>query len=139
MIDSTNKNSKYNFKLSSSYETPLVQNFISIGNGVTTNVYTFYQYYISDFGCIYALLIQFLVGIFHGVSYKNMSQMKNYWIYIFCFSIYPLIMQFFQDQYISLMSTWIQILIFGFVFLRTNLIFSSYQIQDGSINGEKNE
>lgn len=129
----------YDKIFNSNYAKSLVQNFISIGNGVTTNVYTFYQYYISDFGLIYALLIQFLVGIFHGVSYKKMSQMKNYWIYIFSFSIYPLIMQFFQDQYISLMSTWIQILIFGFVFLRTNLIFSSYQIQDGLINGEKNE
>lgn len=123
----------------SNYAKPLVQDFISIGNGVTTNVYTFYQYYINDFGYIYAILMQFLTGIFHGISYKKMSQMKNYWIYIFSFSIYPLVMQFFQDQYISLISTWIQILILGFIFLKTNLIFCSYAIQERQINGEKNE
>ena len=120
----------------SNYAKPLVQDFISIGNGVTTNVYTFY---INDFGYIYAILMQFLTGIFHGISYKKMSQMKNYWIYIFSFSIYPLVMQFFQDQYISLISTWIQILILGFIFLKTNLIFCSYAIQERQINGEKNE
>ena len=129
----------YDKMFNSNYAKTLVQDFISIGNGVTTNVYTFYQYYINDFGYIYAILMQFLIGMFHGISYKKMSQMKNYWIYIFSFSVYPLAMQFFQDQYVSLISTWIQILVLGFIFLRTNLIFRSYPIQERQINGEKNE
>ena len=55
----------------SNYAKPLVQDFISIGNGVTTNVYTFYQYYINDFGYIYAILIANNVDKFKLVAVIN--------------------------------------------------------------------
>ncbi len=103
---------------------PLIQQFINIGNGLITNVYTFYYWYANDFGVLYALFVQFIVGILHGISYRKMSQMSLYGIYIYCLFIHPLVMQIFQDQYFSLLSSWIQFLLFGFVFLQTNILFS---------------
>lgn len=106
------------------YAMPLVQEFTSIGLNETTNVYTFYRWYYNDFGTFYALIIQFLVGIVHGISYREMSKMKLYGIYMYCILIHPLVMQIFQDQYFSLTSSWIQYFIVGFIFLKTNILFS---------------
>lgn len=59
----------------------LVNEFTILKNGVTTNVYTFYDFYLRDFGCLYAILIQFFVGCLHGISYKGMKK-KIYCKYI---------------------------------------------------------
>ncbi|EOZ5833565.1 O-antigen polymerase [Enterococcus faecium] len=100
----------------------LVQDFINIGN-TSINVYTFYQYYLYDFGPIYALIVQFIIGTLHGVSFKNMSMKKPFWIFLYSILIYPLLMQFFQDQYFSIFSTWMQLIIVGFLTLKTDLLF----------------
>lgn len=101
----------------------LEQAFINVG-GTTTNVYTFYYYYLCDYGVIYALVIQFLVGIVHGMLYKKVGAKRPYAIFVFCFLMYPLLMQFFQDQYISLLSTWLQYILIGFILFKTNLLIS---------------
>ncbi len=107
----------------------LVQEFIYIGTSSSTNVFTFYQYYIKDFGIIYALLIQFLIGIFHGVIYCKMLSKKPMYIFLFSIMSYPLLMQFFQDQYISLLSTWIQYIIIATIFFKTNIfVYRSIKI-----------
>ena len=102
---------------------PLVNEFATFSNGFRTNVFTFYDYYLRDFGIIYSLIIQFVVAIIHGVSYKKMQTGNPYSIYIFSMLTYPLVMQFFQDQYFSLLSTWIQIIIVGIVILRSRVFF----------------
>ncbi|MDO2410755.1 O-antigen polymerase [Enterococcus faecium] len=112
----------------------LVQDFINIGN-TSINVYTFYQYYLYDFGPIYALIVQFIIGILHGVSFKNMSMKKPFWIFLYSILIYPLLMQFFQDQYFSIFSTWMQLIIVGFLTLKTDLLF--YVKIKNDINKEK--
>lgn len=35
-----------------------------------TNIYTLYQYYASDYGLIYSLIIQFLIGGLYSYLYK---------------------------------------------------------------------
>lgn len=102
---------------------PLVNEFITIGNGITTNVYTFYDFYIRDFGIIYALMMQYVVAVIHGVSYNKMKKGNLFSIFIFSMLSYPLLMQFFQDQYFSLLSTWVQIFIVGAVVLKSGLFF----------------
>lgn len=102
---------------------PLVNEFTTIGSSITTNVYTFYDFYTRDFGIVYSILAQFLFAIIHGVSYNKMKKGNLMSIYLFGMLSYPLIMQFFQDQYISLLSTWIQILLVGFVVFGTRLFF----------------
>ncbi len=102
---------------------PLINEFESFGNGFRTNVFTFYDFYLRDFGVLYALLIQFFVAIIHGVSYKKMQTQNPYSIYLFAMLTYPLVMQFFQDQYFSLLSTWIQIIIVGVIVLKSKIFF----------------
>ncbi|MEQ2464764.1 O-antigen polymerase [Niallia hominis] len=89
----------------------LIEDFIWLDSSHTTNVYTIYKWYYSDFGLFYALLIQFLLGMFHGLLYNNLFKKGTLTaVVLLSISFYPLIMQFFQDQYVALTSTWIQVL-----------------------------
>lgn len=99
----------------------LTNPFINIADNLNSNVYTFYYFYAVDFGLSYALIIQFFVGMLHGILYKKMTNKRPLWVYMFSISIYPLIMQFFQDQYISLTSTWIQYIFYGLILFKTKL------------------
>jgi oligosaccharide repeat unit polymerase len=74
-----------------------------------TNVYTFYQPYYDDFGYIGTIVFPLLFGIWHGWLYKKAKDSKPVFILLYCLFIYPLCMQFFQDQYFNLLSTWIQL------------------------------
>ncbi len=113
------------------YAMPLIQEFSPIGMGEVTNVYTFYQWYANDFGIIYALFVQFIIGIIHGVFYRKMSKMNVLGIYVYCLLVHPLVMQIFQDQYSALTSSWLQYLIAGFVFLKTDIIFGRSARKNG--------
>src|SRR5438128_12375967 len=73
-----------------------------------SNVYTVYQPYFDDFSVFGILLIQFFLGLFHGFLYKKIESRKPIYIILYSISLYPLFMQFFQDQYFNLLSTWIQ-------------------------------
>lgn len=101
----------------------LVQPYTYIGSHLNVNVYTFFQYYMMDFGWVYALAAECLAGWLHGVLYKQMCQGRPLGSYFFCLMMYPLLMQFFQDQYFSLFSTWLQYGIIGAVFFKTDLLF----------------
>lgn len=94
----------------------LVNPFIDISLNQNTNVYTIYYYYVSDFGLWYGYAMQLLIGGLHGILYKKLFSGKAIWLYLFSLSLYPLSMQFFQDQYLSLTSTWIQFIFYGFLF-----------------------
>lgn len=76
-----------------------------------TNVYTVYQPYLADFGMVFAVFIQAVFGFLHGASYRLAHKGSPTALLVYSLSLYPLIMQFFQDQYVNLMSTWIQIAI----------------------------
>lgn len=112
---------------------PLVQNYTFIGDDIVTNVYTFYHYYIYDFGLIYALFIQFLIGVFYGYIYKKSSSKKPYYVFIFSVFMYPLLMQFFQDQYFSLFSGWVQFIVIGYILFKTDFILTKTVIINSKI------
>lgn len=112
---------------------PLIQKSIFIGNNILTNVYTFYYWYASDFGIVYALFIQLIIGVFHGRIYKQMTEYNLFGIYKYCIFLYPLIMQIFQDQYFSLLSNWIQQLVFGVILLQSNILFSRTTQRKGKL------
>lgn len=73
-----------------------------------TNVYTIYYPYLLDFGTIFAFFISFFYGFIHTKSFLNARRGSIIYSYIYALMIYPLFMSFFQDQYLSLLSTWIQ-------------------------------
>lgn len=88
----------------------ILQNFRYIGNDYT-NVYTIYQFYTQDFGVFYALIVQFFLGMFYSHLYiKNVyKKSENLNSLLFLATMYfPLIYQFFADQFFALTSTWLQ-------------------------------
>ncbi|HRP43147.1 MAG TPA: O-antigen polymerase [Ginsengibacter sp.] len=89
----------------------LIQQFVFVP--YSTNVYTIYDTYYSDFGIGYTLFIILILGFFQTLIYYNAIHSKNIRFSIYySLTLYPLLMSFFQDMYFSLTSTWIQIIIF---------------------------
>jgi len=107
----------------------LIHPFLSIGNNTSSNVYTIYYFYGNDFGLIYAFIMQFLFGMVHGFLYKKMILKKPIWIFLFSISLYPLFMQFFEDQYIALTSSWLQYAFYGLILFNTKL-FIQFESSD---------
>lgn len=88
------------------------------------NVYTFYHGFAQDFGIWYAMFIQFLVGILYGFLYKSAHKKKtSFYIMLLMVFYYPLIMQFFTEQYASHVSYWVQVV--GWLYLAscTNIFY----------------
>jgi len=81
------------------------------------NVYTAFSNYISDFGIIISLIIIFFIGSIHTILFEFSKYKNATYKYLSALSNYPLIMVFFQDQYFSLLSTWIQFIILSFIIL----------------------
>ena len=87
---------------------PLVQEFVEVP--YPTNVYTLYRPYIEDLGLAGALAAPLLLGSLHGVLYRRARSGSLLFVCLYALSLYPLVMQFFQDQYFSLLSQWLQML-----------------------------
>jgi len=84
-----------------------------------TNVYTVYEVYFRDFS-YFGLIIPSVFMLFHWWLYLKAKNIGGIWIYYYSASLYPLIMQFFQDQYFNLLSTWIQIVFWYWLLINTN-------------------
>jgi len=85
---------------------PLVQEFVDVP--YPTNVYTVYRPYIEDLGLAGALAAPLLLGVLHGALYRRARSGSLLFVCLYSLSLYPLVMQFFQDQYFSLLSQWLQ-------------------------------
>ncbi len=91
--------------------TELVQPFVFVP--YPTNVYTIYSPYIKDFGNLYAWVMLFLFGYIHTfIFFKALSTKSFRYSVYFSFLLFPLFMSFFQDQYLSLFSQWLQIVVY---------------------------
>lgn len=105
---------------------PTVQNPITITKlGEETNVYTVLQYYASDFGLIYAFFIQLFLGITHGLLYKRAllsDRISPFYIALQSIFYYPLLYQFFSDQYFTLLSSWLQYIFWFWIFTNRALL-----------------
>lgn len=104
---------------------PLVQPYVFVP--FPTNVYTVFQPYYADFGLPGALLFPLAAGYLHGKVYERAAGGHPFWILIFAYSLYPMLLQFFQDQYISVLSMWIQFLAFSIP------AFFSFRLRSGPI------
>lgn len=85
-----------------------------------TNVYTFHDPYYRDFGYL-GLIFSALVMLIHAKLYLSAAK-NTYCMFFYSISTYPLLMQFFQDQYFSLLSTWIQCLFWTYFMMRPRII-----------------
>lgn len=89
----------------------IVDSFIFVPYPV--NVYTIYNPYVRDFGPLYSLFWIFIFMLIHTNAFMKIKYSAKAFLprIIYSFMFFPLIMIFFNDQYISLLSTWIQLLI----------------------------
>lgn len=86
-------------------------------NDDKTNVYTIYYYFIKDFGYFSVLIFQLLYGFFYGSFYYSIK--KRYFtplkVIVFALFAYPLVISFFQETLLSLLTTHINRIIYAFV------------------------
>ncbi|MDQ6764288.1 MAG: oligosaccharide repeat unit polymerase [Bacteroidota bacterium] len=102
----------------------LLQEFIFIP--YPTNVYTFYSPYIKDFGKLYAWIMISIFGLIHTMlndKARFFKDLRNSIYY--SFMLFPLLLSFFQDQYMSLFSSWLQIVVYTELFILLNRVFTS--------------
>lgn len=100
-------------------EGTLVSEFVFVP--YPTNVFTIYSPYIRDFGKLYAWIMIGLFGALHTwLFYKALKTKSIRYTLYYSFLLYPLLMSFFQDQYLSLLSTWLQAIFYIEIFLALN-------------------
>lgn len=97
---------------------PLIRDYTFVPD--PTNVYTVYEVYFRDFA-YFGMFIPVFFLIFHYWLYRKAVRFGGVWIFYYSASIYPLLMQFFQDQYLSLLSQWIQVVFWYWFFLRVKI------------------
>lgn len=83
---------------------------------IPANVYTVFSPYYRDFGLVGVGFFMLLLGSLHGWVFRQLKTGIPIIIVVNALLFYALLMQFFQDQYFSLMSQWIQILGWTYIF-----------------------
>ncbi|WP_397534566.1 O-antigen polymerase [Roseateles sp.] len=86
---------------------PLVKEYVNVP--LPTNVYSALQPYHADFGWLGIVGFYALCGLLHGRLYRAAQRPEaDPRVIIYAsMAMYPLLLQFFQDQYLSLLSTWV--------------------------------
>ena len=104
------------------YDKSLIKEFVFVP--YENNVFTIYSPYVKDFGAVYAYCFLMLIAGVHTRCHNKAIQSKNArpTIY-FALLLYPLLMSFFQDQYMLLFSTWLQMIFFIEAIFFVNRIF----------------
>jgi oligosaccharide repeat unit polymerase len=85
---------------------PLVKEYVFVPE--PTNVYTVLRPYLEDYGRMGAVVFLAFFGWMHARLYRAAQSRDPRWVILYAISLYPLLMQFFQDQYFSLLTTWAQ-------------------------------
>lgn len=95
---------------------PLIRDYVEVPDEV--NVFTVMEPYFRDFG--YAGVMGFAIcsALMHFALYRRAQRMGGPWIFIYAATLFPLVMQFFQDMYATLLSTWLQVFVWYMVLVR---------------------
>lgn len=100
----------------------IVQEFVFIP--YETNVFTIYSPYVRDFGYAYPLFVLFAIGLLQTWLYaKALNTGSPRFAIYSSLLMYPLVMSFFQDQYFSLLSVWLQSVAIIETFFFANKLF----------------
>ncbi|PLQ01578.1 O-antigen polymerase [Cupriavidus pauculus] len=86
---------------------PLIRQYVEVPDRV--NVFTVMDPYYRDFGMVGVFVFAVVSAAMHFQLYRTMQRRGGPWIFIYSASLFPLVMQFFQDMYLTLLSTWIQV------------------------------
>ncbi len=94
--------------------------------GYYSNAFTVARNYVEDFGVIYMAFILLFFGWIHGKTYKKAlcsEGRRRIRFSIICGFLYvPLMYQIFTDQYLNVLSQWIQYLIWVYVLTSKSLL-----------------
>lgn len=78
------------------------------------NVYTGYYKLIKDFGILYSFFVMLILGYLHSYFFFNVKKSFDA-IIGFSVLLFPLTMLFFEENFISILSTWIQLIFYTFM------------------------
>jgi oligosaccharide repeat unit polymerase len=76
---------------------PFLDSFIDVP--FPTNVYTGYKFFYTDFGFIGCLFIVGIIGVFHALLYRKATTGSKFGLYLFAYSVFPVLMFVFDDRY----------------------------------------
>ncbi|QHF55055.1 hypothetical protein BZG42_06760 [Streptococcus sp. DAT741] len=99
--------------------------------GTTSNVYTAYYVFIKDFGYFIAVVVQFLYGLFFGTMYYIIK--KNLFspllIMLYGLLSYGMVIMFFQEAFVTLLTTHIIRVVFLFMWFLLIKILSVFKLK----------
>jgi oligosaccharide repeat unit polymerase len=81
-----------------------------------TNVYTVFSKAFRDFGIAGVAIYLLLIGGLYGVLYQQARKGSMHFRILLVYGYFALLMQFFQDQYLALLSTWTQLIVLTWLF-----------------------
>lgn len=104
-----------------------------------TNVYTAFRVYLRDFGVVYLGLMFFVFGCLHSFLFQRarVTREMRYVLY-YAFLLFPLLLSFFRDQYMTVFSSWLKIILYIelFLFLIQMRSLFSRQTQKQQLNND---
>lgn len=86
------------------------RNFLYTPEPYSTNVYTLFFGIHYDFGFLGILISSIFFGAFHAILYAHAKYNIAY-LYVYLFSLYPLIMSYFDNVYTTSPGTWLYLLL----------------------------
>lgn len=86
---------------------PLIRQYVEVPDRV--NVFTVMDPYFRDFGVTGVFVFAVVSAAMHFGLFRTMQRRGGPWIFVYSASLFPLVMQFFQDMYVTLLSTWVQV------------------------------
>ena len=95
----------YKLKVISEPPAGLVEGYVKVPDPV--NVYTSYFKLVGDFGPLYAMIVMLVFGTIHTLLYFK-SKNNLIALILYALLLFPLMMSFFEENLISLVSTWLQ-------------------------------
>ena len=108
----------YRFGLSDIPPVELVRDFVYVPD--QTNVFTVYDVYLADFSYP-GIVIPPLLLTAHWYLYRKAVRQGGLPIFYCAASFFPLVMQFFQDVYVSLISQWVQLAFWYWLFVAARI------------------
>jgi oligosaccharide repeat unit polymerase len=80
-----------------------------------TNVYTVFKFYFLELGIGGALVLLSVIGLLHSLIYLKARQGGKFSTYLFAFTMYPVLMIVFDDQY-YLIGRYLRVIPFGLLY-----------------------
>jgi oligosaccharide repeat unit polymerase len=101
------------------------------------NVYTAFRAYLRDFGVVYTCLMFFFFGLVHGYVFLRADKYKEMrFVLYYAFLLFPLLLTFFDDQYLNQISSWLKIIVYIELFyLIILLMHRSRKFRENQIGG----